>query len=109
METTSSTRCLHPIEPDGGSGGVDVRTSSTVIPAGNLALSGCASLTGLVTGTGSARLDRGYDAVMLVAVDAAWRCRYGTKAVAAGYRGVFSDRKTALIATELRQGHVSGW
>ena len=66
-----------------------------------------ASLSEVRTRTGSTRVDRGHDAVVVIAVDAIRRRWPGTKTVTAGYRWVFAHREAALIDAQLNEGDVS--
>ncbi|CAH2407232.1 hypothetical protein MES5069_550203 [Mesorhizobium escarrei] len=66
-----------------------------------------ASLTEVETGTSSARLDGGHDAVVVIAVDAVRRSWPSTKTVTAGHRRVFANRKAALIAAQPNERDVA--
>jgi hypothetical protein len=57
--------------------------------------------------TGATRINRGHDAVVVIAIDAISRRRRRAKTVAARYRAVFADREAALIDAELNEGDVS--
>jgi hypothetical protein len=59
-----------------------------------------ASLGEVEARTGPARFDGGRYAVVMVAINSVRRSRHSAKAVAAGHRRVFTNRKAALIAAQ---------